>query len=132
MVSSPVRLWRPLFVVLTGVVVGCSSGKGSVSGRVTLNGAPLPAGVISFHSEVGNREVCNAAVRDGGYSLDGVPTGKALVTVTSTQANPRGDTGSPASLGRAAVPARYAKPGTSGLSLTVQPGSQTFPVDLTP
>jgi hypothetical protein len=131
MVSPSVRLGRPLLLVVVALAAGCSGGTGSISGRVTLKGAPLPAGLISFHSQVGNREVCNAIIRDGAYSLDSVPAGKAVVTVRAIQANPKGDT-TRASSSMVSVPARYADPGKSGLSLTVQAGSQDFPVELTP
>ena len=126
--------WRLLLLSLFLLAAGCSR-KGALSGRVTVNGAPLPAGVISFHSEAGNREVHNAPIRQGEYSLEGAPTGQARVTVTAQGAGTSGD----ANRGGAFqggnpgwVPPRYADPAQSGLNLIIRRGKQTYEVDLTP
>ncbi|VTU00806.1 unnamed protein product [Gemmataceae bacterium] len=131
---------------LVGGALGCSQDPGSVSGEVTVGGKPLPGGVISFHSEVGNHEVINAPIKDGKYTVSGVPSGNAIVTVgnlrplpgAAPKAAPAGDGAAAPKAGprRAAptgpVPARYGDPGTSGLTIVVQPGDQTFPVVLSP
>jgi hypothetical protein len=137
------------------VFAGCSGGKGTITGTVTLNGSPLPAGIISFHSEVGNKEVFNAPIQNGNYSIEGVPAGKARVTVRVAKSGPApasgaakgglpapssgGDTGATTPSKSATpvvtvsgVPDRYGDPDKSGLELDVQSGSQTFPVTLTP
>lgn len=134
-------------VVLVGGALGCSREPGAVSGEVTLNGKPLPGGVISFHSEVGNHEVINAPIKNGKYTVSGVPSGNAIVTVGNLQPVPAAATkAAPVGDGPAApragprrpapatgpVPARYGDPGTSGLTIVVQPGDQTFPVALAP
>src|SRR4051812_32716242 len=81
-----VRVRLSVCLLLAGCplfAAGCSPGKGSVSGRVTLNGAAVPSGIISFHSEEGNREVVNAPIKDGNYAVYGIPAGKATVTVSA-------------------------------------------------
>jgi hypothetical protein len=132
---------------LLGGALGCSQEPGAVSGEVTIGGKPLPGGVISFHSEVGKHEVINAPIKDGKYTVSGVPSGNAIVTVGNLRPPPgAASSAAPAGDGAAApkagprrapptsgpVPARYGDPGTSGLTLVVQPGDQTFPVALTP
>ncbi|WP_439622598.1 hypothetical protein [Gemmata sp.] len=108
--------------VLVGSALGCSQEPGAVSGEVTIGGKPLPGGVISFHSEVGSSPVVNAPIKDGKYTVSGVPSGNAIVTVGNPRPSP----------GCRPVPPRYGDPDTSGLTLIVQPGEQTFLVALTP
>ncbi|OWK38891.1 hypothetical protein FRUB_06396 [Fimbriiglobus ruber] len=118
-----------------------------------MNGTPVPSGVITFHSEVGNHDVFNAPIRDGRYSVDGVPVGAAVVTVRNTGSGPPvteqakkpsaapagdgkvGDSGTkpkPAAPASGAVPARYGDPATSGLSTSIRAGAQVYPLDLAP
>ena len=91
-VASPVRLRRSLLVLgaflLTGVV-GCGSGKGSVSGKVTLDGKPLPAGNISFLGPKG--QAVTADIKDGQYTASNVPTGDVKVTVQTSSIKTEAD-----------------------------------------
>jgi hypothetical protein len=50
-----------------------------VSGTVTLNGKPLPAGWICFHGKAG-KEV-RIAFADGKYQLKNAPTGEIKITI---------------------------------------------------
>jgi hypothetical protein len=134
-----------LFLLLLSV--GCT-GKGSISGRVTLDGKPLPLGTITFHSEEGRHDVFNASIRDGSYAIDGVQAGKARVTIVSVDparvgaaAASTGQAGgsdvkpraAPAATpGFVAVPERYANPEQSGLTWQVLVGAQVYDVDLKP
>ncbi len=134
MVSPSRRCAQSLLFALVLLAAGCSAGKGSISGKVSLNGTPVAGGTITFQSEVGNREVFSALIKDGQYSIEGVPTGKARVTVKNLGPGAGGkqDGNRAASQGASPIPARYADPDSSGLSLTVRPGEQSYPVDLTP
>jgi hypothetical protein len=129
------NILRPgLFVVLLLSAIGCS-GKGSISGTVTYKGEKLPNGAICFHQQDGNRDVFNAAVRNGEYSIDGVPTGPTKVTVVSAESSgAKGDFGAKTGPNAAKfeLPRRYADPNESGLTLTVQGGRQPYNVDLIP
>jgi hypothetical protein len=141
------RAPRPLaLLLLLPAFAGCG-GQGTISGRVTLNDQPLPLGTITFHSQDGRHDVFNAPVRDGAYSIDGVPTGDAWVTVVAPppaaggRERPREGGADAAALPRSArrgqaspgpVPPRYGNPEQSGLSLRVAPGSQQYNVDLKP
>lgn len=65
--------------VLLGAVNGCGGGKGTVSGKVTLDGKPLPAGKIGFVPSKGVG--ASGEIKDGQYSVSGVPAGDMKVTV---------------------------------------------------
>lgn len=71
-----------LLALLLPLEVGCGGGKGNLSGTVTLDGKPLPAGNISFIPSKGPG--VSGAIQDGNYSVHGVPTGEVKVTVETT------------------------------------------------
>ncbi len=68
-----------VFAVLLSLATGCGGGKGTVSGTVTLDGQPLPAGNIVFYPSKGPG--VSGVIQDGTYSVKGVPTGQVTVTV---------------------------------------------------
>jgi hypothetical protein len=75
-------LRRSLFLGVLGLVLSATAGcggKGTVSGKVTLDGEPLPAGTITFQSKSG--KAASGAITDGQYSVPGVPTGEVSVSV---------------------------------------------------
>lgn len=142
-------------LLLPVVAVGCGGGRGTISGKVTFNGKPLPVGTISFYPQSGKQDAINCPIRNGAYSQEGVPTGEVKVgVVTVDPANAGGGSGAAAAGGGGgsdtgarvtatpagrkksatfvAVPPRYGSPDTSDLSLTVQTGEQVFDVELTP
>ncbi len=95
-----------------------------VSGIVTFDGKPLPAGTISFQAI--DRPVATATpIGEGGaYSTDRAPLGKNLVTVDTASIQ----FGNPSAY--VPIPARYADPKAAGLSADVQPGENEH-VDFT-
>jgi hypothetical protein len=127
-------------------LAGCGSGgTGVVAGKVTVGGQPLKEGLVTFSSEVGNRDVYNAAIRDGEYRTDPIPCGLAKITVYPPYPGPRmtaeekagGDrvrTGPPKGRGGKdegpVVDPKYGNTETSGLSYTVKPGEQRHDVEL--
>jgi hypothetical protein len=140
------RALPPLALLLLLPAVNGCGGTGTISGRVTVNDHPLPQGTITFHSQGGRHDVFNAPIRDGAYSIDGVPTGEVLVTVVAPppvapgRDVPRAG-GADAALwnsarrgqaGSGPVPPRFGNPERSGLGLRVAPGSQEYNVDLKP
>jgi len=64
------------------LAAGCSS-NGSVSGKVTFNGAPMPGGTVTFVPEGGGAGGGSASINpeDGSYSIDKLPKGPMKVTV---------------------------------------------------
>jgi hypothetical protein len=68
-----------LAVFLSLAALGCGRGKSSVSGAVTLDGKPLYTGTIVFIPQ--GAPAVSGEIKDGQYSVAGVPTGEATVTV---------------------------------------------------
>jgi hypothetical protein len=142
------RSWGALLPLVLLAAGGCA-GRGTVSGHVRLNGKPVPLGTISFHCQEGRHEVCNALIRDGTYSIDGVPAGPTRVTVASAftpgpgqgegaagkrpAAMPTGRAPSPPAVPPPpTIPSHYGDPDQSGLSLRVHAGAQVYDVDVPP
>jgi hypothetical protein len=151
------RTWLVLPVLL--LCFGCGGPKGEVSGKVTYLGKPLPTGSVTFFGP-GDQVVGSAAIFAGGdYRMTKVPVGEVRVTVSAPAAirDPKapplrkggkkriegegqGKKGDPRTrkdveeakkfLIRLDVPAKYGLPDQSGLTYTVQPGSQEYNIDL--
>ena len=81
-----------LFVAVAG---GCSPGKGKVSGKVLLNGKPLPGGTVMFHPVDSRRNPVSATIDEAGNYEATVPVGEALVRVDNRglQDTPTGPVG---------------------------------------
>jgi len=71
-------------LILTGVIVGCGRSEGpktaTVSGKVTLNGAPLESGAINFLPADGVGIPSGAKIANGTYRAD-VPLGAKRVEI---------------------------------------------------
>lgn len=128
-------------VALTAVLsASCGGGSSKVSGRITVNGQPLPDGLITFESDVGNRDAFSAAIKDGIYETGEIPAGPCKVTVIhSAVPRPTVTGGNDLVPVRSAkdgpgitVPVKYHKSETSGLTYTVKSGANTYDQDLTP
>ena len=86
-------------------------GVGSVEGKVTLSGKPLPAGKVSVHPAKGKPVV--APVKGGDYSANAVPAGEVVITIEGK-----------------GVQRAYASPKTSPLRLEVKKGKNLHDVEL--
>jgi hypothetical protein len=114
-----------IFVIcgLLAAVCGCGhktqqiKDRASVSGTVTLNGNPLPAGTIGL--ELANGLVTTAIPigKGGTFSSDRAPIGKNLVTVDTASIH----FGNPAAY--VPIPEKYINSRTSGLSVDIRPGA---------
>lgn len=137
------------------VLVGCSDdGFGRrypVSGKVTVNGAPLAQGRISFEPPPGTEgRVASGEIRDGSYSLtthspdDGALPGSYLVTVVAKQldnsnvvknagggAGRQDDVYKAEKAAKRLVPAKYELAQTSGLKAEVGAKTNSIDFDLT-
>jgi hypothetical protein len=149
--------WAGLVVLAGLALAGCGHGKAPVSGSVTYKGKALPSGTVSFFGS--DNQVASGQIGpDGSYSVPAVTVGPVKVSVqvatvgkkTITMGPPGGDkkmtsggpkdmaersaiatgegAGTPAAVVK--IPQEYANPETSGLTFTVQPGGNTFNIDL--
>jgi hypothetical protein len=123
-----------IFIIVCSLA-GCShdDGKhGTVSGMVTLDGQPLPAGSIHFTPADGHTSPAEGAIADGNYSVvTGV--GESRVSISSSKVvGKRKMYNTPDSPTVDNViellPAQYNTQST--LTLKVVPGSQQQPYDL--
>ena len=114
---------------------GCGSSLVQVSGKVTLDGAPLNTGNISF-APVGEGQVAIGTINSKGeYTLqsgsaNGVPPGKYRVTVVATelvQPTPQ----NPEPLPKILTPPKYNNADTSGLTADVTSSNKTHDFKLT-
>jgi hypothetical protein len=105
---------RGVFVVLFavgavfvsgGVVSADDEELASVGGKVIYNGKPLDNAVIIFHLQ--DDQFVGAKIKAGQFRVDRVPVGTTKVTIESK---------------KAAFPAKFADPETSGLSVEIKKG----------
>lgn len=89
--------------------------RATVSGAVTFDGKPLPAGVMTFDSTEG-RIGTSISIVQGRYATDRVPLGPNTVTVETESLM----FGSPGLYTK--IPAKYADPTQSGFTVDVKPG----------
>ena len=142
-------------LLLTGCQ-GNPSGPASVSGTVKYNGAPVTGGTITFHRADGEA-IPYPISNDGTYSVPQIQDGQMVVTVDTESINPAKQNNEFRAKGPfqkagakmkyapaeppagtninspvyVKIPAKYADKATSGLTVTLKKGSQTFNVDLT-
>jgi hypothetical protein len=117
---------------------------GSVTGKVTYKGQPLPGGTVVFHPAKG-KPAAGTIQADGTYAIQGVPPGLVVVTIETESVKAGPDKGpklkppakdkepTPGG-GKAAryvaIPRLYGDVKTSPLRLTVQAGKQVFDIVL--
>jgi hypothetical protein len=132
-----------LVLALAAASIGCGGQpKGDVSGKVKFKGEAIPSGRITFQSQAGRHEVHGSLIRNGSYSVRGLPLGPAAITVETfpitpdTKSVPKGFKvdGKKALEPREQlqIPERYKFLSKSGLTYTVEEGSQTKDFDLPP
>lgn len=78
------RVWCFLAVLLVSFTVGCGGSKATVSGTVTLDGAPLEKGQIQFIPTAPEAQLVVAEIVAGKYSATTVP-GEMKVQVLATK-----------------------------------------------
>jgi hypothetical protein len=126
-----------VWVFAAGVVfslTGCNS-QGVVNGKVTIDGAPLPGGLVAIHDAEGQIRTTKVNP-DGTYSVSNVAPGKAVATVQTMEVfydmftDPaKAPKNSPFGQYRP-IPQKYAARETSGLSLEVKTGKQEYDIPL--
>jgi hypothetical protein len=123
-------------LLLVALLGGCGrqATLGTVSGRVTLVGRPLTAGLVSLHGADGSTAFAMIQA-DGTFRVDQVNLGPARVTITPRTPPGLANVAAPRQSrpGRvAAIPSRYHRPESSGLVCAVRAGPQTFNIELRP
>lgn len=130
--------WWTLALILVAAI-GCGR-PAEVTGRVTLDGEPVPAGVVTFTPVGGGPSGYGAITPDGRYSVqtgskNGVPPGDYRVTVAANALPSEGVPTGPGQLSDGIAPlitpARYADPAETPLRATLVSGTQELPLDLT-
>ncbi|HUT88246.1 MAG TPA: carboxypeptidase-like regulatory domain-containing protein [Thermoguttaceae bacterium] len=149
-------LWAILAIAGLLFCVGCSPGGysgpvGTVTGTVTLNGEPVPAGcTVTFISDDGH--AASGKVGPGGsyqlsagaegnnvpaatYKVSITPPGKADASEADYDKMMEAESAGEASQeetqpAEEVIPAKYQTTGTSGLSFEVKAGSNTIDVPL--
>jgi len=132
-----------LYLLVLVVTCGCGNPHGTVkvSGKVTVNGQDPPGpGVVTFSvvkpaDGFPNRPTMAKFGVNGAYSAttyevgDGLIPGSYTVAIECYETPPNMD-GKPV---KSYIDEKYSNPATSGLELTVEPGSKpvSFNIDLT-
>ncbi len=138
LVTTPVSSTTMSLVILATIsagVIGCSGGNtiGSVSGTVTMDGAPLPNATVTFMPNGKGGPSYGRTDASGVYTLkytrerQGAAVGEHTVMI-STESSGDADADPPVPASPETVPAKYNSATT--LTRTVEPGSNTINFDL--
>jgi hypothetical protein len=133
-------------------MAGCGDKKpvrgptGTVSGKVTLNGKPAPAGcTVVFMQQEKTVPASGVVGADGAYSVSNALVGASKISVSppakaSAAADPSnpeaykavmmGKGGKGSAETKPAIPAKYGSFETSGLTFTVKEGSNSHDIEL--
>lgn len=132
----------------SGPADGFSGGRGTVTGTVTIDGQPLPEGCsVLFMAASGGYTGSGPVGAGGSFSVfykvpAGLPVGDYLVQISPPGPKGEATPTDPVAMGesirlskntanKSPVPSRYSSTGTSGLTFTVQPGSNQADFALT-
>jgi hypothetical protein len=133
--------WMLLAALLATTLPGCSRSAGTVSGKVTFQGQPVPEGSVTFiHADGPTR---SGSIHEGRYSVAKIPTGACTILVVSLPLpqsiwNPEkkervgGDRASWKFRTPTPLPSRYSNPKESDLHYEVGAGRQIYNIELKP
>jgi hypothetical protein len=120
--------------------VGCGGPfDASLSGTVTIDGTPLPTGTVALKPMGDSGASASASIDSSGSFTAmtgreyGLPSGDYAVTVVAFERPTAlyGKDGGPPPPGKRLSPEWYGSADTSGLTITVEPGSNTHNFELT-
>jgi len=126
--------WAACFAAGCG---GRANETGDVSGKVTINGKPVTAGIVKFFPADGREPVHTGLGPDGTYRATGVPVGRSKVAIETLPF--RQLTPPPPAIAKqlggprtkyVPIPAKYEKPESSGLHYDVKKGAQEWEIEL--
>lgn len=128
----PFSLARAVALLTAVSLAGCrDSSFGTVHGRVTLNGQPVPDGVIQFVPVNKDAPTANGFIKDGEYTAR-VPVTTHKVTISSPQRVGGGKAPSTPTLDdtpvQETIPARYNT--KSELTAEIKPGEAELNFEL--
>lgn len=137
------------------VAAGCGSSSGRISGKISYKNNPLPGGTVTFYGPGENGWAKTARIGDdGSYRLEEVPKGTARIIVETQTLKPnpmakamaarmtKGKDIPPEMLKNSpfgqmqeeakyvAIPPKYSKAETSGLTYEVKAGKQEHNINL--
>jgi hypothetical protein len=114
-------------------VTGCG-GPGTVSGKVTLNGTPLPGGLVTIIDSEGQSRL-GRITKEGTYSMSNVAPGMAQVSVFTSEfgggVRVKGDPPRDPYGPYVKIPGKYADIKTSGLTIDIKGGKQEYDIPMT-
>jgi hypothetical protein len=126
-------IWGLVLVAM----IGCGGPHdATVMGMVTLDGAAVPRGTVTFYPVASGSAAYGRIADDGSYSVrtgreEGLPSGEYEVTVVANEApKVQPATAGPPPPGRSITPAQYRSRKTSGLKFTISPGTNTIDLAL--
>ena len=120
-------------------LAGCgSSSEATVEGLVTLDGNPVPGGMIAFVPTVAGAQAYAISDESGNYEVytgrePGLRPGDYVVTIVAQSAPKIAKTelGGPPPAGEAITPAWYGSIESSTLKFEVEPGANDINLELT-
>lgn len=121
-----------LAVAILFLVTGCG-GTGDVTGKVTLDGQPLPGGLVTIYDSQ-EKNLSSMISADGSYTVAGVPLGKGDIIIQTVE--PYGNPINPLDPPRewfgkyVKIPLRYKDRGKSGFTIDVKRGIQQLDLPL--
>ena len=137
-VSRPISPFTAIACLLLAVA-GCGQGAGQVTGQLTVNGQPAPAGLIlEFQPQIKESSPSYGRTDANGRfevwktgSTKGVAPGTSLVRISVPQPDTsgRGPPKLPAELEKLTIPARYGT--ASELRFDIKPGHQNIDIAIT-
>jgi hypothetical protein len=109
---------------------GCGAYESAVTGKVTIDGAPLKSGTVAFYSTNGGAAAYGSIQSDGSYTIEtgasgGLAAGDYVVTVVASTPP---QSGFP--FGKLLTPTRYSKVQTSDLKFTIKLGGNKIDLPL--
>ncbi len=123
-----------LLLAAVACAEGCAkqANKGTVSGSVTLDGQPLPTGIIRFVPSDGGTSTADGQIKDGRFSVN-VPPGDKRVSISAQKVVGKKVAsqmpGSPMlDVTEDIVPDRFNKHTTLTYTVTLGPQERDFPL----
>ncbi|QDS99902.1 hypothetical protein [Adhaeretor mobilis] len=124
-----------LALMATLFTVGCGGYEATLSGTVTLDGQPLNVGRVNL-APTGEGKIASASIKpDGTYEVittgeSGMVPGQYGVSVRAYGPGKPDPNGGPPMPGKLLIPNRYGSGKTSGLSVDIQSGENTYDIAL--